>query len=312
MLDTHGREVKTLRLAVTEACDLRCVYCMPEKAEPSHGTTLTADELTAIAQAAVNNGITKIRLTGGEPLSRPDIITICERISRMPGLRSLCLTTNGTRLAPLAGELVRAGVSRVNISLDTLKPERYRSLTRGGDLQNVLNGIDAALHAGFEKVKINCVLIGGVNDDEIPDFVLLTRNNPLEVRFIELMPMGECANWPKHRFISADRVLSACPELCKVADEGVAERYALPGAKGKAGLIRPMSHAFCGNCDRIRVTSDGMLKPCLHSGEEVDLRGLSGQALEQKVAQGIGDKPATHHLNETGTQTDRRMNQIGG
>jgi cyclic pyranopterin phosphate synthase len=312
MLDTYGREVRMLRLAVTEACDLRCRYCMPEGGLTPKGRQMTADELTAVAEAAAKCGINKIRLTGGEPLIRPDIVDICERIGRIPGIHSLCITTNGTRLGRLAKPLKDAGVGRVNISIDSLNPARYAELTRGGDLRNALDGLRAALEAGFDRVKINCVLIGGVNDDEIPVFVALTQKMPVEVRFIELMPMGECRRWPKERFVGADAVTAACPALVPIEGEGVAERCRLPGAAGTVGLIRPMSHAFCGNCDRIRVTADGKLKPCLHSAGEIDLNGLQGRALIDRVAKGIQSKPPTHHLNDGGTETDRRMNQIGG
>lgn len=312
MLDTFGREVRTLRLAVTEACDLRCQYCMPEDGIAARGEPLSADELAAIAAAAAHFGINKIRLTGGEPLIRPDIVEICERIAQIKGIASLCITTNGTQLATLAKPLRDAGVSRINLSLDSLTPERYAQITRGGRLSDALAGLNAALTAGFERVKINCVLIGGVNDDEIADFVMLTRTMPVDVRFIELMPMGECARWPKEAFLNAEEVLVRCPELIPIGGEGVAQRYRLPNGIGAVGLIRPMSHGFCGDCDRIRVTADGMLKPCLHSGMELSLRGLTGQALYDRIAEGIGNKPATHRLNEQGTDTDRRMNQIGG
>jgi len=312
MIDTFGREVRTLRLAITEACDLRCRYCMPEGGAPPKGQPLSADELVAIAQAAEQCGINKIRLTGGEPLIRKDVVDICDRIAHMEGIHTLCLTTNGTRLAELAVPLRKAGVSRVNLSLDSLRPQRYAELTRGGNLSAVLAGLHAALVAGFERVKINCVLMGGINDDEIEDFAALTQTLPVDVRFIELMPMGECVHWPKETFLNADVVLTRCPTLLPIGDEGVARRYRLPDGVGTIGLIRPMSHAFCGDCDRIRVTSDGMLKPCLHSGTELNLRGLSGTALIKRMQEGIGGKPATHHLREGGTETDRRMNQIGG
>lgn len=312
MLDTFGREVRTLRLAVTEACDLRCEYCMPAGGLPPRGKPMSADELEAVVRAAALCGINKVRLTGGEPLTRPDIVEICERISHAEGIRSLCITTNGTRLAGLAKALRAAGVTRINLSLDSLSPKRYAQITRGGELACVLEGMEAALAAGFERMKINCVLIGGINDDEIGDFVQLTRTHALEVRFIELMPMGECAGWPKERFVSAEAVLKACPELQPIGMEGVAQRYRLPQSLGAVGLIRPMSHAFCGDCDRIRVTSDGMLKPCLHSGVELSLRGLSGEALVERLLEGIEGKPSTHHLNQSGSETDRRMNQIGG
>ncbi len=312
MLDTFGREIRAMRLAVTEACDLRCQYCMPAQGQTSHGSMLTADELVAIVQAAAQSGINKIRLTGGEPLIRNDIVEICTRIGALESIHSLCITTNATRLAELALPLRKAGVTRLNISLDSLCAERYAEITRGGNLKDALAGLQAALTAGFERVKVNCVLMGGINEDEIVDFVALTQEQPLEVRFIELMPMGQCKAWPKERFISDEIVLKKCPDLIPIDTNGVAMRYRLPGAKGAVGLIRPMSHAFCGDCDRIRVTADGMLKPCLHSGTEINLRGLTGDALLAVIQQGIGAKPATHHLNETGTETNRTMNQIGG
>ncbi len=312
MLDACGREVRTLRLAVTDACDLRCQYCMPAAGLPPRAALLTADELVAIAAAAARSGINKVRLTGGEPLLRPDIVEICRRIAAIEGIRTLAMTTNGTRLAALAGALHAAGLTRINISLDTLQADRYRALTRGGDIHGVLNGLAAALAAGFERVKINCVLIGGVNDGEVPDLVALTQQHAVDVRFIELMPMGECATWPAESFVSADTVLAGVPGLVPIGGEGVAMRYRLPGALGTVGLIRPMSRAFCGDCDRIRVTADGMLKPCLHSGTELSLRGLTDAALDARIAEGIGAKPAEHHLADGGTDTDRRMSQIGG
>jgi GTP 3',8-cyclase len=312
MLDTYGREVRMLRLAVTDACDLCCEYCVPKGGIVQKEIPMSANELVAIAEAAAKCGINKIRLTGGEPLLRPDILSICCRINRVKGIRNLCLTTNGTKLAELAVPLFMAGVKRVNISIDSLKPDRYARLTRCGNLSDVIAGLNTALSVGFEQVKVNCVLIGGVNDDEIADFVELTRFKPLEVRFIELMPMGECAAWPKERFISAETVLQRCPELEPIPSEGVAQRYRLQDAAGTVGLIRPLSQAFCGDCNRIRVTADGMLKPCLHSGEELDLRGLRGDALKRLMAEGIGAKPASHHLVETGTCTARHMSQIGG
>lgn len=312
MLDTFGRVVRALRLSVTETCDLRCQYCMPATGLASRGAPLTAHELVAIAAAAAQNGVNKVRLTGGEPLLRQDIVEICAGIARISGIDTVAITTNGTRLATLAPPLKAAGVKRVNISLDSLNADRYRDMTRGGDLAAVLAGLDAALGAGFERVKVNCVLIGGVNDCEIEDFVALTLKRAVDVRFIELMPMGECAAWPKERFLSADEVLRRLPRLVPVSAEGVAMRYRLPDGLGTVGLIRPMSRAFCGDCDRIRVTADGMLKPCLHSGAEISLRGLSGEALVRRIAEGIGAKPMEHHLQDEGTGTDRRMSQIGG
>lgn len=231
----------------------------------------------------------------------------------VPGMAELCLTTNGIRFAQLARPLRKAGVDRLNISLDSLRPERYRTITRVDGLDAVLSGIRAAEDAGFENLKINCVLLGGVNDDEIEDFVRLTLNKPWQVRFIELMPMGVCAAWPRERFLSAQAVLDRVPQLQAVGAGGVDKLYRLPGAAGTVGLIEPMSCAFCADCSRIRVTADGKLKPCLHSDAELSLRGLTGTALEQAIRRGIAMKPQRHHLEETGrTETHRSMFEIGG
>ena len=240
-----------------------------------------------------------------------------ESISAPPcdlsGIEELCLTTNGTRLEQLAAPLKEAGVDRLNISLDTLRPERYREITRTGKLENVLRGIEAAERAGFENIKLNCVLLGGMNDDEIGDFVRLTAKKPWQVRFIELMPMGVCAAWPPERFLPAREVLSRVPELRPAGRSGVAQLYRLPGAAGTVGLIEPMSCAFCADCTRIRITADGKLKPCLHSDAELALRGLSGAELEAAIRRGILMKPARHRMDETGvTETHRGMFAIGG
>ena len=203
-------------------------------------------------------------------------------------------------------------MDRLNISLDTLQPERFREITRWGTLEEVLSGIRAAEDDGFRHLKLDTVLMGGVNDDEIGDFLNLTREHPWEVRFIELMPMGPCAAWPKERFLSVTEVLKRFPELEETAPNGVARRYRLPGAAGTVGLIAPMSHEFCGDCRRIRVTADGKLKGCLHSREEISLRGLHGGELEAAIYQGILQKPKGHHLTKHASDTPRTMNEIGG
>jgi len=312
MLDQLGRSVQTLRLSVTGACDHRCAYCMPDGAPGLSGGILSAGELVEIARQAAACGVNKVRLTGGEPLARPDILDICRGVAAIPGVGALCLTTNGSRLKELAAELRAAGVLRVNISIDSLKPERYRGITRCGRLQDALDGLDAALSAGFERVKVNVVLMGGVNDDEIPDFVALTRDRPVDVRFIELMPIGPSASWPKERFLPAGEVLARCPGLEPAGRSGVSERYKMPGYLGAVGLIRPLTGCFCQECDRIRVTADGMLKPCLHGREEIPLRGLSGEALRQAIERGILAKPRAHHLGDGASQSIRPMNAIGG
>lgn len=278
----------------------------------SHQEILSVEEITEIAGAAVKLGVTKIRLTGGEPLVRNGILEICRQLKAIPGLKELCLTTNGSLLPKLATPLREAGVDRVNISLDTLRPERLSAISRRGNLEDVLAGIAAAEAAGFDHLKLNTVLIGGFNDDEIPDFVGLTEQHAWEVRFIELMAMGPCASWDKRCFLSAGEVLRRCPDLRPMPGEGVAQRYKRPGAKGVVGLISPVSHEFCADCRRIRVTADGKLKGCLHSREEIALRGLHKWELEDAIRQGILQKPQRHHLAERPSDTSRNMNQIGG
>lgn len=266
-----------------------------------------------MAAAAVSLGVRKVRITGGEPLIRRGVVSLCQMLRALPGLEELCLTTNGVRLPELAAPLREAGVDRLNISLDTLRPERYRSITRIGELSSVLRGLDAAEAAGFSHTKLNCVLMGGVNDDEIEDFVRLTQACPLSVRFIELMPMGACAKWEKARFLPAGAVLDRVPELEPAGTDGVSRLYRIPGAAGTVGLIEPMSHAFCAECSRIRITADGKLKPCLHADTEIALRGLHGEALLDAIRQGIARKPERHALMRDGeSHAGRCMSEIGG
>lgn len=314
MLDGCGRTIDYLRLSVTDLCNYRCRYCMPEGGvcKRFHSEILSVEELTGIAEAAVRCGIKKIRLTGGEPLVRRGILELCRRLRAIPGLEELCLTTNGSLLPELARPLREAGVDRLNISLDTLRPERFAQMTRLGRLSQVWQGIRAAEEAGFRHLKLDIVLIGGFNDDETDDFLLLTQEHPWEVRFIELMPMGPCASWDRSCFVSADSILQRNTALQQIDSSGVARRYRLPGAPGTVGLISPMSHDFCGDCRRIRVTADGKLKGCLHSREEISLRGLHGEALKNAIRQGILQKPQRHRLTERPSDTPRNMNQIGG
>ena len=314
MRDGCGRKIDYLRLSVTDLCNYRCRYCMPEEGvcKRPHGSNLTVEECVEIAAAAVCLGVKKIRLTGGEPLVRRGIVDICRQLREISGLEELCLTTNGSLLPELAKPLREAGVDRLNISMDTLRPERFRDMTRRGSLEDVMAGIRATEEAGFGKLKLDTVLIGGFNDDEIGDFLNLTMEHPWEVRFIELMPMGPCAVWDKSCFLSGTEVLKRYPALQEIEPNGVARRYRLPGAKGTVGLISPLSHDFCGECRRIRVTADGKLKGCLHSREEISLRGLHGQELKEVIRRGILQKPQRHYLTERPSDTPRNMNQIGG
>ena len=321
MRDGFGRTIRYLRLSVTDKCNCRCVYCMPAGGVPRcrHEDLLSFEELVEVVRAATTLGVRKVRVTGGEPLARRGVVDLCQMVAAVPGVEELDMTTNATMLAPVAADLRAAGVTRLNVSLDTLDPERYRAVTRVGTLADALAGIRAAREAGFgssidSPLKINCVLMGGVNVDEVPRLVDMAQREPVEVRFIELMPMGECALWPRERFVSANVVLDACPELVRIGTGGVAELYRGPGFAGRVGLIRAVSHRFCSACDRIRVTADGRVKPCLHSAVEVSVRGLHGEELERALARAILMKPAHHELapGVRPSATSRDMNEIGG
>lgn len=315
MKDRYGRTIKYLRLSVTDLCNCRCVYCMGENGVPRlpHSAILSFEEIEEIVRAAVSLGVTKVRLTGGEPLVRRGIDELVRRLRGIEGVEELAMTTNGARLAEYAVRLKSAGLDRLNVSLDTLDPEKFRRITRIGELRDTLDGLDAARRAGFEHIKLNTVLMGGVNDDEIAEIAALAKDGAFDVRFIELMPIGECTDWDRRRFIPAERVLEYLPKGERVPSDGVAELWRPAGFRGTVGLIRPLSHRFCADCDRIRITPDGMLKPCLHSAREIPLRGKHGEALVCAIAEGIGGKPKEHHITDGRTSDSLRgMNRIGG
>lgn len=318
MKDTFEREITYLRISLTDLCNLRCVYCMPPEGvrKQAHDQILSLEEIGEIARAAVELGVKKIRLTGGEPLVRRGVLSLCRELRRIPRLQELTLTTNGLLLPGMAAELKAAGVDRVNVSLDTLDPEKYRRITRGGCLEDALAGIQAARDAGLTPLKLNCVLIGGFNDDEIPALAALTERAPVEVRFIELMPIGDTAGFGPDAYLPCEAVLERLPRLEPAAGErtGVAERFRLPRAAGTVGLIRPLSRCFCAQCDRIRLTADGYLKPCLHSREEISVRGLHGPDLRRRLEQAIRHKPEQHGQLSASARSEsaRGMNRIGG
>lgn len=317
MKDNFGREITYLRLSVTERCNLRCRYCMPEEGvcKKSHAEMLTEDEMIQAVEAAAALGIWKLRVTGGEPLVKKNILSICRRAAAVEGIKEVCLTTNGTLLPQLAQPLREAGVDRLNISLDTLNPEKYAHITRRGKLDDALRGIEAAFDAGFERLKINAVLIGGFNDDEIVDLAKLTVRYPVDVRFIELMPMTDSEEFGPRAYVPGKAVLEALPEAESVdADGGVAALYQLPGAQGKIGLISAVSQHFCASCNRIRLTADGKLKPCLHSAQEYSIKGLGYDGMLETMRQAIEAKPACHVPLSAWEHSaaGRSMNQIGG
>lgn len=317
MIDQFGRSITYLRLSVTELCNLRCRYCMPAEGvcKKSHADMLTEDEMILAVEAAASLGITKLRITGGEPLVKKNILSICRRAAAVPGIKEVCLTTNGILLPQLAKSLREAGVRRLNLSLDTLEPDKYAYITRNGRIEDFWRGFHAALDAGFDKIKLNAVLVGGFNDDEIVPLAELTKQYPVDMRFIEMMPMCDSARFGPDAYIPFTRVLEALPEAQPVPkDGGVAKLYRLPGAKGNIGLISPVSAHFCGDCNRIRLTADGKVKPCLHSNAEYPLKGLNSEGMRVQLEKAIWGKPkwhgdldAAHHSG-----AGRNMNQIGG
>jgi len=317
MTDRFGRKITYLRISVTELCNLRCRYCMPADGicKKSHFDMLTEEEMILAVRAAAACGITKLRITGGEPLVKKNIVSICRRAAAVEGIQEVCMTTNGVLLTQLAGPLREAGVSRLNLSLDTLDPEKYAYITRTGKLEAFLAGLDAAFQAGFDKIKINAVLIGGFNENEIGTLAELTRRYPVDMRFIEMMPMYDSGDFDQRAFIPCTKVLEHLPDAVPVAhDGGVARLYRLPGALGNIGLISPVSAHFCGECNRIRLTADGKIKPCLHAPEEYSLKGLDLDGMRAQLERAIWGKPAWHgdldavHRSHAG----RNMNQIGG
>jgi cyclic pyranopterin phosphate synthase len=327
LVDPYGRIINYLRLSVTEHCNLNCVYCRSEQQVCRAGVkeeVLTIQECLAIAEAAVELGMTRIRLTGGEPLVHPDILDIISGISRMDGLMDLSMTTNAVLLDSMAFKLAEAGLDRVNISLDSLDEETYRRITRGGKLYKTLNGIEKALQAGLTPVKINMLLLKGVNDHEIRRFVALTLDKELDVRFIEYMPFLGQENWQQY-YLPLDRVMeiaSAIAPLVPVKGEhgGPAKYYRLQGASGKIGLIPTLSRHICSVCNRLRVTPACTIKPCLFSADEIDLKpGLSDkEVLKEKFRAALKLKPdparvyCSPYERVKQFQGKRFMTQIGG
>lgn len=317
MKDQFDREITYLRVSITDRCNLRCRYCMPADGvcKVSHQEILRYEEILEIVAMAAELGVKKVRVTGGEPLVRLGCADLCAGISSIPGIQEVVITTNGILLEQQAEALHRAGVKRVNVSLDTMNPEKYRSITGGGDIQRVLRGIEAARKVGMTPIKINTVLMGGFNDGEIPEFVEMTRTHPIELRFIELMPMGPGAEFGESAYLPGQTVLDRVPELRPLPEDGgVARLYQLPGAAGRVGLISPLSRHFCGTCNRLRLTSEGALKPCLHSSQEIPLRGLHGDALREAMVSAILAKPKMHGALDAHhrSQAGRNMNTIGG
>jgi cyclic pyranopterin phosphate synthase len=321
-LDSFGRSINYLRVSVTDRCNLRCTYCMPPEGVPqiSHNEILSYEEVRTVVQAAAELGINRIRLTGGEPLVRAELPKLIRMLSPIEGIQELSLTTNGTFLKKYALELKQTGLSRVNVSLDTLKADKFRYITRLGKLKDVLEGIAAARKAGLEPVKINTVVMRGINDDEIVDFARMTCEDGWHVRFIEFMPFKGVAEFvPSIELRQHISLLGKLEPCAPVIGNGPAMYYRLAGAKGTIGFISPLSElSFCSRCNRIRLTPDGKLRPCLLREDEIDLKmplrnNASMEELKRLILKAVASKPEHHHLEGGNVRlVKRKMSQIGG
>ncbi len=326
LLDRYQRPITYLRVSVTDRCNLRCQYCMPTEGIRlrRHEDILRYEEIVRVVGIAVGMGIRFVRLTGGEPLARKGLVKLVAMLRSIPGLEELTLTTNGTLLAAQAQALAQAGLDRINISLDTLHPERFRRITRLGELGDVLAGIKAAEEAGLVPLKLNTVVMRGLNDGEIVELARLTLEHPWHVRFIEPMPLGPDVPWEEERCVLASemqgRIEAALGPLSPAqgpVGHGPARSFRLENGLGTVGFITPWSEHFCPSCNRLRLTADGRLLSCLLSESEVDLRGPLRDGAGDAELRGLIEraaelKPMGHHLEELGGPQGRTMSEIGG
>ncbi len=320
--DPFGRPINYLRVSVTDRCNLRCVYCMPPNGVKSipHEQILRYEEIHLVAQAAARLGINKLRLTGGEPLARAYLVNLVSMLDQVEGLDDISLTTNGVLLQRYAAELKQAGLKRVNISLDSLQDKKFHRITRLGRLQDVLKGIEAAEQAGLHPVKINTVVLRGLNDDEIVDFARMTVEQGWHVRFIELVPIGEGQGGQWFMPISEIKSLiekQGSLEPTPSTGNGPAKYFRLPGAKGTIGFINAVTEHICVQCNRLRLTANGKLRPCLLSDDEIDLRerlreGASVEEISSLIEKAVAAKPQGHQLAAGITSNKHTMSQIGG
>ena len=327
-IDPFGRAITYLRISLTDRCNLRCVYCMPQDGLQwqARADQLSVDEIARVVETAAQGGMKRVRLTGGEPLVHPKIVEIVRRIASIKGIEDVSLTTNGMLLEKLAQPLADAGLTRVNISLDSLDADKFKRITRGGDLNRVWRGITAAEQAHLSPLKLNTVIVRGLNADELPALARLTMENDWHVRFIEVMPIGNTQDWgegfpaPSERYVSVQEMRAALltfdlrPVTAPIGN-GPARTFRIPNALGTVGFISPLGEHFCQNCNRLRLTSDGRLRSCLVIPSEVSLRDAvrSGKPLEEFFQQAIAQKPEHHDLLvavPAGSQ--RGMSQIGG
>ncbi|HIW34871.1 MAG TPA: GTP 3',8-cyclase MoaA [Candidatus Paenibacillus intestinavium] len=328
--DRYGRVHDYLRISVTDRCNLRCLYCMPEEGVQfaASESLLSYDHIVEIVKVGASLGIKKLRITGGEPLIRPDLHELISELSAIPKIEDIALTTNGIFLESQAEKLHKAGLNRVNISLDTLDPTRFKFIARNGDLKKVLAGIEAAAKVGFFPIKLNCVLLKGINEDEIAQFLKLAYEQPLHVRFIEYMPIGHADEGWKQHYLPLSTVLDiahkegySISEKQEMKGNGPSENWEFSGGVGSFGLIHPISNHFCANCNRLRLTSDGHMKPCLYWMDELDMKPALGdlEAMRNLYYKAMQIKPQNHEMAEklldmdqSHVPTMRRMSQIGG
>ena len=326
LIDDFGRRVRYVRISVTDRCDFRCVYCMSEEMTfLPRAQVLTLEELALVARAFVELGVEKVRLTGGEPLVRRDIDQLVEQIGTLPGLRDFAMTTNGASLPKLARRLREAGLTRLNISLDSLDPERFRQLTRTGDLARVIDGIRAAREAGFARIKLNAVILKGRNDDEVIDLVEFARREGLDISFIEEMPLGDVSDHRRDEtYCSSDEVQALIETRYPLTPTtestlGPSRYFRMADSETRVGFISPHSHNFCATCNRVRVTVEGRLLLCLGNEHSVDLRRVlrahpgNIDALKRAIVAAMPLKPERHHFTTDGdVQVVRFMNMTGG
>jgi len=324
--DSFQRPINYLRISVTDRCNLRCIYCMPPEGVclMSHEDILSYEEIYNIAEAATELGINKVRITGGEPLVRAGLPGLVRMLAQIDAIDDLSLTTNGTLLAQYAAELKAAGLRRVNVSLDTLKTDKFKYITRakGNNLGDVLEGIEAARAAGLTPVKINMVVMGGINEDELLDFAAKTVDEEWHVRFIELMPIAGKGTDASHFVPASDirkriEVLGTLAPYSTEIGNGPAKYFRLPQAKGTIGFITPVTEHFCLQCNRLRLTADGKLRPCLLSNEEIDLRQparsvMTPVELKSLIKEAAASKPLRHKLDKGGILQNRPFSQVGG
>ena len=335
MKDAHGRTIDYMRISLTDRCNLRCIYCMPAEGicQVSHNAIMSFDEILRLVRIAAGMGVRRFRLTGGEPLVRKGVVGLVRDIAATPGVEDVSMTTNGILLSRYARQLKDAGLKRLNISLDTLDGDQYREITRGGDITSVLAGIESALEVGFNPVKVNAVAVRSLNQDFL-SFAKMSLDRPLHMRFIEYMPVGDSSGvegcgWGPQDVISCDEILeivnhqaeaegigTLVPTGNKPDGGGPARYYQFPGAQGTVGFISPLSRHFCSECNRLRLTSEGMIRPCLFSDEEFDMRDALMNGTDDDVVallrKALHLKPGEHTQGDHANATSVNMNQIGG